>query len=228
MKNPSAPPSPSLSGTPGRPGKLIVFEGVDGSGKSTQIRHLAGVLERAGIPFCTTREPGGTPLGLHLRSILMDREVPLCTEAELFLFLADRVQHARDLLRPALEAGQVVLSDRLSDATMAYQGFGAGLPRDLLATLNRLALGAIVPDLTFLLDLPVSEIEGRIRARADGQTRFEVLGRDYFERVRQGYLEMARVHSDRTVVLDATRPPDELKDAVTRALSGRFPEECPL
>ncbi len=204
-------------------GLLIVFEGVDGSGKSTQLRRLSARLSASGIPHAVTKEPGGTPLGKKLRDLLLDPDLPLDPEAQLFLFLADRVQHRQEVLRPSLGRGQVVLSDRLSEATMAYQAFGAGLSRELVATLNRVALDGLRPDLTVLLDLPVEALEGRLAARDSGRTRFETFGREYFERVREGYREIARVHADRTLLLDATLSPDLLEAAVAAELSRRFP-----
>ena len=206
------------------PRLLIVFEGVDGSGKSTQINRLSARLDSMGILSLPTREPGGTPLGQKLREILLAPEIAVHPEAQLFLFLADRVQHAEEVLRPALEKGMIVLSDRFADATTAYQAFGAGLSREFVATLNKVALGGLSPDLTILLDLPVPELEARLTSRDIGRTRFETLGRDYFERVRRGYLEIARVHADRTFVLDATFSPDRLESLIFSELERRFPE----
>ena len=205
------------------PGCLIVFEGMDGSGKSTQARRLKDRLDALSHPAVLTKEPGGTPAGARLREILLDPAVSLAPEAELFLFEADRVMHVKTRLLPELRAGRTVLSDRLSYATVAYQSFGGGLSRELVSTLNELALGGVVPDVTFLLDLPVSEMARRLRVRGDGPTRFELLGPDYFERVREGYLELARIHRARTVVLDATCDPDRLEGQIFDELSRRFP-----
>ena len=208
---------------PSSSGLLIVFEGVDGSGKSTQIRRLSGRLDKRSLPHLFTKEPGGTPLGIRLREILLDPALAASPLAQLFLFLSDRTQHREEVLRPALDRGLIVLSDRLSEATMAYQAFGAGLSRELVATLNKVALDGLRPDLTVLLDLPVEALEARLSARAEGRTRFEGLGRDYFDRVRRGYLEIARVHGDRTLLLDATLPPDLLEERIAEELLRRFP-----
>jgi dTMP kinase len=205
-------------------GLLIVFEGIDGSGKSTQVRRLAQTLDRRGVPSCVTKEPGGTSLGVELRSLLLNPEIDLARGAELFLFLADRAQHVKEILKPALSEGKIVLSDRLDDATTAYQGFGSGLPREFLAILNRYSMEELHTDFTVLLDLPISAVEERISLRDEGRTRFETLGRDYFDRVRAGYLEIARVHRDRTLVLDATLPPETLEAGILMALEERFPE----
>ncbi|MGC8501059.1 MAG: dTMP kinase [Leptospirillia bacterium] len=210
------------------PGLLIVFEGMDGSGKSTQAKRLAGRLEGRGHPVLLTREPGGTSAGKKIREILLDPDLPLDPEAELFLFEADRVMHVKTVLLPALRSGKTVLSDRGSDATVAYQSFGAGLSREFVSALNRVALGGLVPDVTFLFDLPVAEMALRLRSRGDGPTRFELLGSDYFERVREGYLELARIHEGRTVVLDATSGPDLLEERIFGELSRRYPERFVL
>ena len=220
---PSDPISPSVSPPAGPPGLLVAFEGVDGSGKSTQLRRLSARLGEAKIPHTVTKEPGATPLGKKLREILLDPALPASALAQLFLFQADRAQHRQEVLSPALDRGGIVLSDRLSDATMAYQAFGFGLSRELVATLTRVALDGLRPDLTVLLDLPVEALEGRLSARAEGRTRFERLGRDYFDRVRRGYLEIARVHADRTLFLDATLPPDLLEKQIDAELARRFP-----
>ncbi|MGC8530249.1 MAG: dTMP kinase [Leptospirillia bacterium] len=216
-----SPPSPSSSGA--SPGCLIVFEGMDGSGKSTQARRLKARLDALSHPAVLTKEPGGTPAGARLREILLDPAVSLVPEAELFLFEADRVMHVKTLLLPELRAGRTVLSDRFSFATVAYQSFGGGLSREMVSMLNEVALAGVVPEVTFLLDLPVSEMAKRLHGRGEGPTRFELLGRDYFERVREGYLELARIHRARTVVLDATCDPERLEEQIFEELSRRFP-----
>ena len=224
--SPEKTPSSSLSSVPSPgclPGCLVVFEGMDGSGKSTQARRLKARLDGLSHPAVLTKEPGGTPAGARLREILLDPALPLAPEAELFLFEADRAMHVKTLLLPELRAGRTVLSDRLSFATVAYQSFGGGLSRELVSTLNEVALGGVVPDVTYLLDLPVSEMARRLRERGDGPTRFELLGGDYFERVREGYLELARIHRGRTVVLDATRDPETLEGEIFADLARRFP-----
>ena len=224
-KAPLSPDSPA--GPLARPvagsGILIVFEGMDGSGKSTQAKNLKARLDDLSHPAVLTKEPGGTAAGARLREILLDPALPLAPEAELFLFEADRVMHVKTLLLPELRAGKTVLSDRLSDATVAYQSFGGGLSREFVSTLNDAALGGLVPDLTFLLDLPVAEISRRVLERGDGPTRFELLGAAYFERVRAGYLELARIHGSRTVVLDATQDPGRLEEKIWETLCRRFP-----
>ena len=221
LSDPSSAGIPASSGP--LPGRLIVFEGMDGSGKSTQARTLKARLDALSLPAVLTKEPGGTPAGARLREILLDPALPLAPEAELFLFEADRAMHVKDLLLPELRAGKTVLSDRLSDATVAYQSFGGGLSRELVSALNEVALGGLVPDLTVLLDLPVSEMARRLRQRGDGPTRFELLGAAYFERVREGYLELARIHRSRTLVLDATSHPDLLEEQIWTELCRRFP-----
>lgn len=177
-------------------GKLITFEGIDGSGKTTQLQRLGTFLREAGYDVLTTREPGGTPLGRQIRQALLDGESgsvdPL---AELLLYAADRAQHVRQLIRPALLAGRIVLCDRFCDATVAYQGYGRGFPIDLIIQLNQLATDGLTPDLTLFYDLPVEEglarTRGRQTAGAPGrENQADRLDReplDFHRRVREGY-----------------------------------------
>ena len=177
-------------------GKLITFEGIDGSGKTTQLQRLGTFLREAGYDVLTTREPGGTPLGRQIRQALLDGESgsvdPL---AELLLYAADRAQHVRQLIRPALLAGRIVLCDRFCDATIAYQGYGRGFAIDLITQLNQLATDGLTPDLTLLYDLPVEEGLARTRGRQTGGTpgrenqadRLDREPLDFHRRVREGY-----------------------------------------
>lgn len=201
-------------------GRLVTFEGIEGSGKTTQLRRLAARLTDAGHPPLVTREPGGTRFGQALRQVLLDASgPPRHPVAEVLLYLADRRQHLEETIRPALTAGQVVLCDRYHDATVAYQGFGRGLPADLLSGLTRL-LDIPPPDLTILLDLPVPT--GLARARARNQTcpaasaagRFEEESFLFHERVRAGYLRLADDDPHRFIVVDADRNPDQLAETI--------------
>ena len=196
---------------------FISFEGIDGAGKTTALNRLADFLEGRGYACLRTREPGGCTLGRNLRPILLDaRTRGLSGRAELFLFLADRAQHVREVIRPALEAGQVVLCDRYTDSTLAYQGCGRGLDTDALRFLSGEATGGLQPDLTLLFDLPARE--GLLRAgernRAQGQTRsegrFDAESLDFHERVRQGYLALARDEPHRFAIVDAAQPPEDV------------------
>ncbi len=183
-------------------GTFITFEGVDGSGKSTQMRLLATALRSQQCEVLTTREPGGTPVGLKLRAALLDaHEVDPLTE--LLVFAADRAQHVRRVLRPALAAGQVVISDRYSDATVAYQGAGRGFSPELISQIVQLATEGLKPDLTLLFDLSIDESGVRTRRRSEGKHKNE--GGDRLDsedvafhmRVREAYLRLAAAERDR-------------------------------
>ncbi len=191
-------------------GLFIVFEGPEGSGKTTQLRRLYGRLRRAGFPVVRTREPGGTRLGERLRNLLKRTagSEGLVAEAELFLFLAARAQLVNTVIRPALAAGRTVLCDRYSPSTIAYQAYGRGLPLDRVVEADRLAAGGLWPDLVVLLDLPVEV--GLARRGRPGADRFEAEELEFHRRVRAGYLELARADPNRWLVLDAQAPPGEL------------------
>ena len=172
-------------------GKFIVFEGIDGSGKTTQMKLLAQFLERQGMPVLCTREPGGTDIGNRLRGILLDptcRDITRRTEA--FLYAADRAQHVTQKILPALRRGDTVLCDRFIYSTLAYQGGGRGLDKDFLVRLNELATGGLEPDAVILLDLVVEESIGRVMVDRSPD-RLEAEKSDFFRQVRRGYLEQA-------------------------------------
>ncbi|OXS28425.1 MAG: dTMP kinase [Desulfovibrio sp. MES5] len=196
---------------------FITFEGIEGAGKSTAIEFLVEYLQAHGYDPVTTREPGGSALGRRLRSLLLDvRTTGLCSRAELFLFLADRAQHVSEVINPALEAGQVVLCDRFTDSTLAYQGYGRGLDIEYLRGLNQAATGGLQPELTLLLDLPVrcGLVRAGERNRATGiviaEGRFDSESLDFHERVRQGYRALAEEEPDRFAIIDASQPPEDV------------------
>jgi dTMP kinase len=186
---------------------FIVFEGGDGAGKSTQARALARRLRRRNYPVVLTREPGGTPLGESLRRILKSRQ-GLSPLGELFLFAAARAQLVEESVLPALRYGSVVICDRFTASTVAYQGYGRGLDLDLIRQLNQSATGGLSPDLSILLDLPAEVSLTRI-GRADGDA-FHTAPLEFHEKVRQGYLSQAAQDPARWLVLDAARPRREL------------------
>jgi dTMP kinase len=191
---------------------FITFEGIDGSGKSTQLRMLASVLRLRSIDVVATREPGGTSLGARLRTALLDTEEQVDPLAELLLYAADRAQHVRQLVRPAIETGHVVLSDRYADATMAYQGAGRGFPPALIDEVITLATGGLMPDLTLLFDLPVADSLARHKRRADegdARDRLDAEDEAFHTRVRNAYLQIAAADPDRVRVIDATRSVEE-------------------
>jgi dTMP kinase len=200
-------------------GALITVEGVEGSGKSTQCERLAEHLTRRGIEVVQTSEPDGTPLGLRIRA-LFEAEGPTPTPlTQAFLFMAARQEHVTRVIGPALTRGAVVISDRYTDATVAYQGHGQGVDVQTIGELNMLATGGVLPDLTLVLDLdPVVGMQ-RIRGRA--LDAFEKMDLAFHRRVREGYLEIARSDKSRVVVLDAVRDPAVLHADVVRAV-----DEC--
>jgi dTMP kinase len=195
--------------------RFISLEGIEGSGKTSQMASLASRLRDKGVPLRVSREPGGTGVGDLVRSMLLGAGGPrMAPMTELFLIAACRAQHVEELIRPALERGEVVLCDRFTDATLAYQGYGRGLDLRLVREVNRLASGGTVPGLTILLDCPV-EIgleRSRNRLAAEGKTlsegRFEQEEVCFHQRVRGGYLELAREDPGRIRVVDSTAPPE--------------------
>jgi len=197
---------------------FITFEGGDGSGKSTQLKLLADYLSARGRQIVCTREPGGTNLGKMIRRVLLEAgDEKISPETELFLYLADRAQHVHEVVRPALAAGEIVLCDRFTDSTLAYQGYGREVDLGMLDQLNRMASGGVVPDLTFLLDCPPELGLSRTAARMDTQKpgarredRFERKEREFHDRVRRGFLEHARKDAKRVRLLDARRSVEDL------------------
>lgn len=202
---------------------FVTFEGIEGSGKTTQLRLLSAHLAGRGIPHVVTREPGGTPLADEIRALLLSpRAEPVFPETELLLYEAARAQHVRAVIRPALARGEAVLCDRFFDATAAYQGSSRGLPGDLIGTLNRFAADGLVPDLTLLLDVPPGEGLSRARARGTEADRLEAESTAFHRAVREGYLRLRESFPDRIVRIDGTLPPEEVFRAVREAVSGRF------
>ncbi|HVA68161.1 MAG TPA: dTMP kinase [Candidatus Binataceae bacterium] len=192
-------------------GVFITLEGVEGSGKTTQAAILADHLNRNGRRAILTHEPGGTRAGQAIRAIFLDPAVALEVSAELLLVLADRAQHVREKLTPALEAGTIVISDRYSDSTVAYQGYGRGFDMALLRNLNDLASNRLKPNLTIVLDCPVETGLARTRARmgsAVRSDRFEGEQIEFHQRVRDGFLAIAAAEPARVTLVDAAREPE--------------------
>jgi dTMP kinase len=186
-------------------GLFITFEGSEGSGKTTQLKLLANALRKNGVPHVVTREPGGSRLSTQLRYWILDKlDYNLMPRTELLLFLADRAQHVGEVIEPALKQGQVVLCDRYSDSTLAYQGGGRGFDMGLLKILNR-AASPIVPDLTILFDLPVEIGLKRAKGRGKGKDRMERENLKFHRNVRRVYLQTARKEKNRFIVVDASR-----------------------
>jgi dTMP kinase len=200
-------------------GRFITFEGGEGCGKSTQVVRLAAALEERGLKVLLTREPGGTRLSELIRTLLKDEaEDPPVDRAELLLFLAARAQLVHNVIAPALEAGTWVISDRFSDSTVAYQGYGRGLPVDFVRRANDFACEGLRPDLTFLLDLDPETAERRMRGREAATNtsadRIERAGSGFHARLRKGFLELAAADAPRFSVVDASKSPDEVAGVV--------------
>jgi dTMP kinase len=188
---------------------FVVIEGIEGSGKSTLLSALAERLRAEGLDVVETREPGGTPVGNAVREIFLNREISISPVTESMLVNAARAQHVSEVIRPALDAGRVVLCDRFTDSTLAYQGYGRGLELDSLRSLCTIAAGRLEPDVVLLLDLPVVAARARLEKRAASMDRIESEDDGFHERVRVGFLALAD-GSPRHRVLDAMLPPDAL------------------
>lgn len=207
------------------PGLFITFEGGEASGKSTQVKRLERRLERCGRQVLTVHEPGFTEIGSAIRRMLLYSKEgsSMRDETELLLFAAGRAQLVGEVVRPALERGLVVVSDRFYDSTTVYQGIGRGLDLTFIKLLNQFVAGTCIPDRTLLLDLDVEESRKRRmrRVRPVGrEDRMEQLTQDFFERVRQGYLEIARKEPDRVKVIDASQTEDEVEGAIWNEVDG--------
>ncbi len=205
-------------------GLFITFEGVEGAGKSTQIRRLAASLEEEGVSVLVTREPGGTQISERIRELLLERRHhKMVSTTELLLYAAARSQHVVECIVPALEEGQTVISDRFGDATTAYQGYGRGLDRELIRRLNGVATGGLVPDLTLILDVPVKVGLGRARRRRRSMDRLEIENLEFHQRVREGYLTIAKEEPKRVVVINSRRNPkrvhSEIRELVKRHIT---------
>jgi dTMP kinase len=203
-------------------GTFITFEGIDGSGKSTQLRLVTNYLVELGCDVVTTREPGGTTLGVRLRAALLDAHEEVDPLTELLVFAADRAQHVRRVLRPAIEAGRIVISDRYADATAAYQGAGRGFDPQLISEIIRLATDGLVPDLTLLFDVPVEESTIRTNRRSNTRNkpyRLDIENDDFYHRVRAAYLDIAATEPDRVKVIDSSGPVEVTQERVRTLLS---------
>ena len=201
-------------------GKFITFEGGEGAGKSTQVRRLAALLQRAGIDHLTTREPGGAPSAEDIRRLLVDGEPgrwqPM-TEA--LLHYAALREHLDATILPALAAGRWVICDRFADSTMAYQGYGHGLGREAILQIHRIVAADARPDLTLILDIDVEKGLARARSRAGGEDRYERMDRAFHERLRDGFREIAQREPGRCRIIDADGDPDTVAERIKSAVA---------
>jgi dTMP kinase len=211
---------------------FITFEGIEGCGKSTVMARVAENLRERGFEVLETLEPGGSRLGKELRRILLDMASrDLTGQSELFLYLADRAQHVATVIRPAVEAGTIVLSDRFADSTVVYQGYGRGLDPKLLHTFNEVAVNGLWPDLTLLFDLPVEVGLKRALKRnvaegkCDAEGRFEAEDLDFHERIREGYLTWAALNRERFRMVDASAPLEDVVQFATARVLAKTGEQ---
>ncbi len=205
---------------------FITFEGIDGSGKSTQVRLLAEEFKRMGRDVVITREPGGTCISEIIRGILLDREnVEMTKETELLLYAASRAQHMGEVILPALKGGKMVICERFVDSTLAYQGYGCGIDLDLIETVNHIATNGLKPELTILLDVEVEDGLKRVAAMHgnDRVDRIESRDKEFYNRVRDGYLTIASREPGRVKVIDSSeRPPDILQGKILEVIKEKI------
>jgi len=203
---------------------FITFEGSEGSGKSTQVQRLAARLERSGVPYLVTREPGGTPVGETIRELLQfaSHNSDMTRETELLLFEASRSQLVGQVIRPALERGLCVIADRFFDSTTAYQGAARKLDREMVERLNSFVVGDCLPEVTFILDVDAATAKSRMQ-KPRRPDRMEQEPEEFYERVRQAYRDLAAREPKRVVLLDGGRNADEIENEIWKTLCSRFP-----
>ncbi len=192
---------------------LITFEGIDASGKSTQAKLFADFLSLSHEKNIFVREPGGTKTGEDIRQILLHKDYGMFAETEFLLFSAARAQLTREVIIPALEKGYIVVTDRFSDSSLAYQGYGRGLDIDTVKQISCFAVNNLCPDMTFFIDIPVEDAIDRMRKEMKSD-RIEVEGSDFFDRVRRGYLKLEEDHASRIHVIDGTRDVEQIQDEI--------------
>lgn len=204
-----------------RRGLLITFEGIDGSGKSTQASHFVGFLQEQGLDVLALREPGGTAIGEAIRQVLLEKNnTAMCMETELLLFAAARAQLVREVILPALAEGRWVVCDRFLDSTTAYQGYGRGMDLAMIQNLNQIATGGRRPDRTFLLDLSVDTALARLSGRPGKADRLDGEDRDFMQRTRDGYQVLAAAEPSRFVTLDAEAAETQLMRQIQKEIKG--------
>jgi dTMP kinase len=205
-------------------GKLITFEGIDGSGKSTQIRLLEAEFGKLGISYKTFREPGGTKLSEKIRAILLDKEnIELYSNAESLLFAAARAQLTAEQIKPAITKGEFVICDRFTDSTIAYQGYGRGLNINNLELMNTIATDGLIPDITFILDIDPQKATERLKTV--NPDRMEAAGIDFFQKIRQGYCQIREQNQSRCIVIDGEKPQKDISKEIHHIIMERFRKE---
>ena len=204
---------------------FITFEGSEGSGKSTQAERLASRLQRSGVPCILTREPGGTPIGETIRELLQfaPHNSTMKAETELLLFEASRSQLVREVIKPALERAICVIADRFFDSTTAYQGAARKLNREMIDRFNTFAVGDCVPDVTFVLDVDAGTVESRMQHQPRKADRMEQQPAEFYERVREGYRQIAALDARRIVLIDGSRDADAIEKEIWQTVCSRFP-----
>jgi dTMP kinase len=194
-------------------GLFITFEGLDGTGKTTQIHELETKLSELGLPYKKTREPGGTPIAEKIRDIILDpKNTEMCFQAEALLYAASRAQHVSEVIKPALEKGEIVICDRFFDSTLAYQGYARELSLEDLHYINNFAMQEVTPELTFLLDIPAAHTSERINSRELDRLDLEEM--DFKNRVRAGFLKIADFEKNRVKVINASLGIQEIHDII--------------
>jgi dTMP kinase len=204
-------------------GKFITFEGGEGSGKSTQLKLLCETFTASGTPYVSTREPGGSAGGERIRKLLVSGDKDAWDAGtETLLFYAARLDHVNRLIKPALAEGKVVICDRFADSTRVYQGIGKGMADDYIESLHRLTLGNFIPDLTLILDIDPAVGLKRANERRGNENRFETLGLDFHQRIRAGFLAIARREPGRCIVVDATRDVENVQADIRSIIRQRL------
>ena len=205
-------------------GKLITFEGIDGSGKSTQIQLLEAEFEKLDISYKTFREPGGTKLSEKIRAILLDKEnIELYSNAESLLFAAARAQLTAEQIKPAITKGEFVICDRFTDSTIAYQGYGRGLNINNLELMNTIATDGLIPDVTFIMDIDPQKATERLKTV--NPDRMEAAGIDFFKKIRQGYCQIREQNQSRCIVIDGEKPQKDISKEIHHIIMERFRKE---
>ena len=197
-------------------GLFITFEGADGCGKTTQLNNVKAFLEEKGFDVVTTREPGALDIGQKIRNILLHHDGIVADRCEMFLFLADRAQHVETFIKPAIEQGKIVLCDRHTDSTIAYQGYGREQDIKLLNDLNKIAINGLLPDMTLLFDVSTEVAQQRVGSEKD---RMESAGIEFHKKVRNGYLELQKQNPARIKLIDANNTIDEVFEDVKKAVT---------